>query len=83
MCRRTFSDDCIQACVQQESSRDAALELVGDLDSFLQLYGDGSLVQDRKRPQEAYTRMFLLVARIATYVHERTKSGMTGTSCSE
>ena len=68
--------------MQQESSRDAALELVAALDSFLQLYGDGSLMQTRKKPKEAYEKMFLLVARIVTYVCERTKSGNFGTSVS-
>ena len=66
--------------MQQESSRDAALELVEALDSLLQLYGDGSLMQTRKKPKEAYEKLFLLVARIATYVCERTKSGQSCTS---
>ena len=69
----------IQACEAQETSRDAARDLVDTLDAFVEVYGEEAVLQTRARARHAQRLMLLYVAEIASYVHDNTRTGVVGT----
>ena len=74
------ADQPIQTCEAQESTRDAAKDLLDALASFIDIYEEETILQARAKPKDAQRVMLLLLARIATYIREHTKTGIFGTS---
>ena len=52
--------------------------MIGDLELFLDVYGDQPELQARTKPRDAQRMMLFLIARAATYVHDHTKTGSFG-----
>ena len=74
------ADYSIQACEAQETTRDAAQDMLDALASFLDIYGEETALQVRLKPKDAQKLMLLLIARIANYIRDQTKTGVRGTS---
>ena len=68
----------IQACEAQEKYRNAAQELVKELDSFLSVEKDIPMLKEKPVPRKAVGCMLGLIAEIASYIKEHTPAGYLG-----